>query len=173
MDGITYDERAPTSRGKPSASEGRLVLEHRPDGRLWARTGDVARVVHVRRCFPWSEPARFVSLRDDDGEEFAFVQEPDELDEASRHALEDALADAGFLFDVIAVLEIEEEVELRHWRVRTRQGDRSLQTRLDDWPRTLPAGGLLIRDVTGDLYRLPDPASLDRASRAMLWAFVD
>ena len=37
----------------------------------------------------------------------------------------------------------------------------------------LPHGGLLIRDVAGDLYHFADPARLDRHSRALLWAFVD
>ena len=156
-----------------------LRLEHRADGRLWAVQPDgrapvlSGRPVHVRRCFPWSEPARHLSLRDDDDREVAHVPDPAALDPASRAALEAALALAGFVFDLERVLSIEEEVELRHWRVETRQGPRSFQTRLDDWPRQLPHGGLLIRDVTGDLYRLPDPARLDRTTRALLWAFVD
>jgi hypothetical protein len=45
--------------------------------------------------------------------------------------------------------------------------------RLDDWPRELPGGGLLIRDVAGDHYRFPEARSLDRESRELLWAFVD
>jgi len=64
-------------------------------------------------------------------------------------------------------------VEIRHWRVDSRQGARACQTRLDAWPRLLPHGGLLIRDVAGDLYQVADPAALDRQSRALLWAFVD
>jgi hypothetical protein len=31
----------------------------------------------------------------------------------------------------------------------------------------------LIRDVSGDLYHLADPARLDQHSRALLWSFVD
>ena len=150
-----------------------LSLEQRADGRLWAVRGDEERAVWVRRCFPWSEPGRYLSLRDGDEEEFALVRDPAELDAASREALETALALAGFVFEITRVLEIEEEVEIRRWRVETRQGARSFQTRLDDWPRTLPHGGLLIRDVTGDLYHLGRPAALDRNSRALLWAFVD
>jgi len=150
-----------------------LSLEQRADGRLWAVRGDEERAVWVRRCFPWSEPGHFLSLRDSDEEEFALVRDPAELDAASRDALETALALAGFVFEITRVLEIEEEVEIRRWRVETRQGARSFQTRLDDWPRTLPHGGLLIRDVTGDLYHLGRPAALDRTSRALLWAFVD
>lgn len=150
-----------------------LSLEQRSDGRLWAVRGDEERAVWVRRCFPWSEPTRYLSLRDGDEEEFALVRDPADLDDASREALEGALALAGFVFEITRVLEIEEEVEIRRWRVETRQGPRSFQTRLDDWPRTLPHGGLLIRDVTGDLYHLGRPAALDRHSRALLWAFVD
>jgi hypothetical protein len=150
-----------------------LSLEQRADGRLWAVRGDEERAVWVRRCFPWSEPGRYLSLRDSDEEEFALVRDPAELDAASREALVAALALAGFVFEITRVLEIEEEVEIRRWRVETRQGPRAFQTRLDDWPRTLPHGGLLIRDVTGDLYHLDRPAALDRHSRALLWAFVD
>jgi hypothetical protein len=150
-----------------------LTLEARADGSLWAMRDGEERPVWVRRCFPWSEPARYLSLRDGEEEEFALVRDPADLDPASREALQAALAVAGFVFEITRVLEIDEEVEIRHWRVETRQGPRTFQTRLDDWPRTLPQGGLLIRDLTGDLYHLGRPAALDRESRDLLWAFVD
>src|SRR6266513_781905 len=150
-----------------------LSLEWRSDGSLWATKGDEQRPVSVRRCFPWSEPTQNLSLRDADEEEFALVRDPAELDARSRAALEMALTVAGFVFAVTRVLEIVEEVEIRHWRVETRQGPRTFQTRLDDWPRTLPHGGLLIRDLAGDLYHLGRPEALDRQSRELLWAFVD
>ncbi len=151
----------------------RLELERLADGRLCARLRDEQHIVRVGRCFPWSEPTRFLSLRNEDGRELALIADPDELDAASRQALDSALAETDFVFEVAGVVAIEEEVELRHWQVRTQQGTRTFQTRLDDWPRRLPDGGLLIRDVTGDLYRLGDPHQLDRQSRALLWAFVD
>lgn len=150
-----------------------LALERRADGRLWAVRGEAERAVWVRRCFPWSAPARLLSLRDDDDTEFALVRDPGELDAASRLVLEEALVAAGFVFAVTRVTAIDEEVEIRHWQVETRQGPRTFQTRLDEWPRQLPQGGFLIRDVAGDLYHLPQPAGLDRSSRALLWAFVD
>ena len=155
------------------AEPGALIVEHRPDGRLWAIRAGEARPVVVRRCFPWSEPARYLSLRDEDDREFALVRDPGDLDADSQQALGAAVVAAGFLFAVTRVLALDEEVELRHWRVETRQGPRSFQTRLDDWPRSMPRGGLLIRDVAGDLYHIADPARLDRRSRELLWAFVD
>ena len=155
---------------KPVSS---LRLEWRSDGSLWAIRGGEERAVSVRRCFPWSEPARYLSLRDPDEEEFALVRDPADLDARSRAALEMALAVAGFVFEITRVLEIDEEVEIRRWRVETRQGLRTFETRLDDWPRGLPHGGLLIRDLAGDLYHLGRTDQLDKRSRELLWAFVD
>jgi hypothetical protein len=150
-----------------------LELRSAGDGRLIAVVGGKPVAVRLRQCFPWSEAARYLSLRDDEDEEVALVEDPAALPPESRRALERALADAGFVLEVVRVLDIDEEVEIRQWTVETVHGPRSFQTHLDDWPRVLPMGGLLIRDVAGDLYRLPDPGKLDRRSRELLWAFVD
>jgi hypothetical protein len=150
-----------------------VALRRGVDGRLWAGEGAAARAVVVRRCFPWSEPARYISLRDENHREVVMVRDPLELAPLARDALLEAMAEAGFLFEVTRILDIEEEVEIRHWRAETRQGARTFQTRLDDWPRALPGSGFLIRDVAGDLYRLPNPETMDKRSRELLWAFVD
>ena len=143
------------------------------DGRLVVMVDGASVPVRLRQCFPWSEPGLHLSLRDDEDREVAIVDDPAELDTESRGAIEQALAEAGFVLEVTRVLDIEEEVEIRQWTVETRQGRRSFQTHLDDWPRGLPNGGILIRDVAGDLYRLADPARMDKKSRELLWAFVD
>ena len=155
------------------ASTGELVLKGTGDGRLVAVVEGEAVAVRLRQCFPWSEPGRHLSLRDEDDEEVALVDDPALLAPESRRVLEEALAHAGFVLEVTRVLEIEEEVEIRQWTVETRYGRRSFQTHLDDWPRVLPGGRLLIRDVAGDLYRLTAPEEMDRRSRELLWAFVD
>jgi hypothetical protein len=148
-------------------------LRSHGDGRLMAVLDQRTVAVKLRQCFPWSEPTRHISLRDSDDKEITLVEDPASLDRESRQALELALAEAGFVLEVTRVVEIDEEIEIRQWTVETKQGNRSFQTHLDDWPRVLPGGGLLIRDVAGDLYRLADPKRLDKKSRALLWAFVD
>ena len=157
----------------PSESTGAPTLRTAADGRLVVLIDGKLVPVKLRQCFPWSEPGLHLSLRDDQEREVAIVNDPAALEPESRHALELALAEAGFVLEVTRVLDIEEEVEIRQWRVETRQGPRSFQTHLDDWPRTLPNGGILIRDVAGDLYRLAAPMAMDRTSRELLWAFVD
>ena len=166
----TLERAMPAYREK---KEGAVVLKNQGDGRLMAVLDQRTVAVKLRQCFPWSEPTRHISLRDSDDREITLVEDPALLDRESRQALELALAEAGFVLEVTRVMEIEEEIEIRQWTVETKQGNRSFQTHLDDWPRLLPDGGLLIRDVAGDLYRLADPKGLDKKSRALLWAFVD
>ena len=101
------------------------------------------------------------------------VRDFGELDHGSREALEISLVEAGFVLEIVAVESCEEEVEIRTWVVVTRQGRRSFQTRRDEWPRDVPGGGLLISDVSGDLFYVPDIQALGAKSRALLWAFVD
>ena len=92
-----------------------LRLNKGVDGQLWASRGDESAAVWPVRCFPWSEGARFVSLRDREEEEFALVNEPDELDDHSREALEGALAEAGFLLEITKIIRCDEEVEIWNW----------------------------------------------------------
>jgi hypothetical protein len=150
-----------------------LAIRGAGGGRLIAIVDGEAVAVRLRQCFPWSEPHRHLSLRDADDEEVALIEDPATLPTESRQALEQALAEAGFVLEVTRVLSIEEEVEIRQWKVETKHGPRSFQTHLDDWPRALPKGGLLIRDVAGDLYLLASPREMDERSRELLWAFVD
>ena len=149
------------------------VLRMTPDGRLIVMIDGAPVPVRLRQCFPWSEPSQHLSLRNDEDREVAIIDDPADLEPESRRALEQALAEAGFVLEVTRVVDIAEEVEIRQWTVETQQGRRLFQTHLDDWPRVLPNGGLLIRDVAGDLYRLATPQEMDKHSRELLWAFVD
>lgn len=153
-------------------NDGELRLERRPDGQIWARRGGEECAVRVHRCFPWSEPGRFLSLRDGDDVEFALVDSLDDLEGETRTVLTSAAAEAGFVLEVTGIVEVDDEVEIRRWKVETRQGERSFQTKLDDWPTGVPGGGVVIRDVAGDLYHVPEPEALDAKSRKLLWAFV-
>ena len=87
-----------------------LTLRNAGDGRLFAIIDGEGVSVRLRQCFPWSEPHRHLSLRDEDDEEVALVDDPATLAPESRHALEQALAEAGFVLEVTRVLSIDEEV---------------------------------------------------------------
>src|SRR5688572_497340 len=170
----------PDSRPTPQAtlpsSEATLPsrLSLAADGRLlFSATDGTTHSVRVVRCFPWSEPSRYVSLRDADDAELCFIDRLDALDPGSRSALESALVAAGFVLCITAISSIEEDFEIRKWQVQTAQGARSFQTPLDSWPHATPSGDLVIADVAGDLYVFPNLDGLDANSKKLLWAFID
>jgi len=157
--------------GAPAPPLPRVTLG--PNGEVFAEREGKPAPVRVCCCFPWTESRRYVSLRDYDGNEVALVRDLGDLDRDSRLAVEQALAETGFVLEVEAIESLVTEFEIRNWKVRTRQGACTFQTELDDWPRALPGGGLLFRDVAGDLFHIPRPKELDEKSLKLLWAFVD
>lgn len=148
-------------------------VERRRDGRLWVVDSRGETPVELTRCLPWSSPGKYLSLRDERGDERAFVPTTEQLDPTSRATVEASLARAGFVLDVTRIVSIEEDFELRLWVVETAQGERRFQTPLDSFPRELEADALVIEDVFGDLYRIREPQRLDPKSRKLLWAFTD
>jgi hypothetical protein len=140
--------------------------------RLWLRRGENPIRVRPVRCFPWSAPGELVSLRDEGGQEQLLVERLDDLDTLSARALETALLGSGFVLEVQRVDSIEEDYEIRIWHTETRHGPRTFQTKLDEWPWASPDGGYLVRDLAGDLFRIPPVEGLDAGSRKLLWAYV-
>jgi len=140
--------------------------------RLWLHRGDSRVRVKPGRCFPWSAPGELVSLRNDDGREELLVERLDQLDAESARALGIALAGSGFVLEVSRIESIEEDYEMRIWHTETRHGKRTFQTKLDEWPWASPDGGHLVRDLAGDLFRLPPIETLDEKSQKWLWAYV-
>jgi hypothetical protein len=149
------------------------VFDKTEDGGLLIKLakGTQQRVV-VRPCFPWTHPTEYLSVRDSKGNELAVIDHLADLSESSREAVTEALREARFTFQITAILEIEKDFELRTWKVNTEQGNRRFQTKFGDWPHTLPEGGVVIRDLSGDLYHIPDPEQLDKHSAKILWAFL-
>jgi hypothetical protein len=147
-------------------------LELDPALRLWLVRGEQRVGVKPVRCFPWSSPGELVSLRDERDREELLVERFDQLDPDSARALERALLGTAFVLEVSRVESIEEDYEMRIWRTETRQGKRTFQTKLDEWPWAAPDGGHLVRDLAGDLFRLPPLDTLDEGTRRWLWAYV-
>ena len=150
-----------------------LKIYYDEDHQLCCEVNGKSRPVDVHRLFPWTEAERFFSLRASDGEEVALVTDILELPVGSRAAMTMALKQSGFYFEITNINAVEEEYELRHWNVETRQGPRIFQTALDEFPRELPDGGLLIEDIQKDIYVIHSPSALSEPGRTILWAFVD
>lgn len=123
--------------------------------------------VMLRPCFPWSASTRFISLRENENKE-VYLNRLEDLDDASRRAVEASLAESTFTLEITAIKKIKKEFELLLWTVETKQGALRFQTKLDDWPRNLADGGIIISDLAGDIYYITNPDTLDRKSARLI-----
>jgi len=177
--GVSAQESSVGPEGAQSIADGDGAKDAMPairrgiDGQLVVRSGGMQVPVRVWRCFPWSEPGRYVSLRDDRDDEVLLIRDLAELDPASCAVVESALREVSLVLEVIAVESVEEDFEMRCFRVLTRQGRRTFQTARDIWPRPEPDGSLLVEDVQGDIFRFPPREQLDARSQSQLWALLD
>lgn len=150
------------------------TLELRKQSHDVPRSNDTAWVpVTPVRCFPWSDATRFISLRDASNHELLLVEHLEDLATASQEALIGALRVTGFLLELKSVISIEEDFEIRAWKVITGCGPRSFQTERDSWPHAAPGGGHMIQDVAGDVFYIPPLRTLDPKSQKLLWPYVD
>jgi hypothetical protein len=152
-----------------------LNLSRRADGRLVLRreNGEGETPVQVACCFPWTHPRQFISLRDDKGKEQVLIDDLQQVEAPARELIEDELAERNFLPRLTGIEAITDEIELFHWKVTTAAGPRSFLTRRSDHPRKLANGDVLIKDVSNDLYLIPNPKGLDPKSLKLLWAYLD
>ncbi len=131
-------------------------------------------VLFVAKCFPWSQPDGFISLRDKKGREIAFVERLDEFgDEQTRRLIEEELQERLFLPRIEKIDALDDQIDLFRWKVKTDAGARIFYTRRREIPRELSIGGVIIKDIAGDCYYIPEPENLDSRSRELLWMYLD
>lgn len=158
---------------RPLVNLSELRVSRAQDGRYRAAWANQECLVRVGTCFPWSAPGTFVSLRDEEDREVALIPSLDEVDTESRVVLQMALREAAFAFEITHVERVRKEFEIRHWVVTCVEGQRSFQTKVDDYPQLLAPTGLLITDVAGDVFVIHDWKALDKHSRKQIALFVD
>ncbi|HUT58309.1 MAG TPA: DUF1854 domain-containing protein [Phycisphaerae bacterium] len=137
-------------------------------------------VVHIRgcgepvvdarlaRCFPWSLPDGYISVRDADGKEITLLQTLDGLDDASRQVVEKELADKVFNPKIRRIVEHRHEFGVTSITAETDRGQVTFQIRSRDDIRILSPTRGLFRDADGNTYEMEDLNALDAQSRKWL-----
>jgi ATP-binding cassette subfamily B protein len=135
-------------------------------------TREAARVpVAARRCFPLTDPERFISLVDARGREVCCIESSGVLRPESRQALERALRESELLPRVEQIETMREEATQSTWRVLTDRGARDFVVEQEDHIRRLGDGRFLITDAHGMRYLVPRLEELDAKSRRFLTPF--
>ena len=134
------------------------------------------RAVRLVRCFPVSDPGRYVSVRcalTDGGPEVGVVADLGRLRPRDRRAAEEHLAGSCLLPNIREVAGLKRDFGFLYWKARTDRGKREFATRdSQEGVTRLPGGGAVITDTDECRYRLPEPSRLSRATRSLLARYV-
>jgi hypothetical protein len=122
----------------------------------------------IARCFPWSLPETYVSIRTKEGKELVLLKTLNELDEASRSLVRHELQDKVFNPRITRIAEHKTEFGVTSITAETDRGRVIFQVRTRDDVRVLSPTRLLFRDADGNTYEVADSSVLDFASRRFL-----
>ena len=126
----------------------------------------------LARCFPWSLPDAYISVRDPGGKEIALLETLAELDDSSRLIADRELQERIFNPKITRITDYRSEFGVTTVVAQTDRGEVSFQIRSRDDIRMLGPMRMLFRDVDGNTYEVADVAELDRDSRKHLEQYL-
>jgi hypothetical protein len=149
----------------------RLRVFHHPPGTVRVTVNDERSYwdVKVFQAWPLSEPGKHVSFQDGKGDEILMLEDLSGLDPASREVTEEELRRRYLTARVEAVRHIRTEFGVTYWHVGTDRGERDFVVQsLSESCVWLSPKHVLIVDVDGNRFEIPDFNALDAPSRQHL-----
>ncbi|MBN1344904.1 MAG: DUF1854 domain-containing protein [Phycisphaerae bacterium] len=149
----------------------RPKLKREQDGKLTFFPGDgraPTKDCRIARCFPWTEPDRFISIRDKEGNELHLFGSIENVPAESRGVVEDELRAQEFVPRIRRVHAIDDTFEIMIWKADTDRGPVEFQVKDDEDIRVLGDDYVVVKDHTGMLFEIPDLRSLDERSRGLV-----
>ena len=135
--------------------------------------GATQQVGSVAMAFPLSDRARMVVVRDRSGEEIGILDDLSKLGEDSREIVEAEIEKAYFLPQIVSVNDIEQELNIVTWSVETDRGPRDFHVRgIRQNVRRIGRVRLVIRDVDGNRYEIPDIRTLSPRGRRLVEEYI-
>lgn len=153
----------------------KITIRRNQFNELVVELGDGERLENVTpvRSFPLTAPTKFISITNQDGEDLGLIEDMEKLDRASREILEEELEKRYFIPHIRRVLSLKNRFGVLSWEVETDRGVRAFEIRERDDIRRLPGTNrILLRDVDGNHYEIPDVTQLDAASQMLLETVV-
>lgn len=131
-----------------SATEGGFV-------RMKFREKECERIA-VHRCFPFTDPDRFLSIRDQDGNELGIIRALSDLPEETQELLRRQMALRYFLPKILKVHSVKEEYGYSYWDVITDKGACRFTASSHNAVAKLSETRLIIQDIHGNRYEIED-----------------
>ena len=115
--------------------------------------------VAVHRCFPFSDPGRYISIRepDSDGREIGLIENIETVADETRVMLEEQLALRYFVPKILAIRGIREEYGYSYWHVKTDRGECRFTVRIGGGSFfAIGTNRYLAVDIDGNRFEIPD-----------------
>jgi hypothetical protein len=158
------------SVGNPP-NAGELHLFYEPAGTLRLTVGDrwSYRQVKLYQAAPLSQPGQYLSLQSGKGEEIVMVKALEDFTPESRTAVEEEIRRRYLTAKVRTITDIRTEFGITYWHVETDRGPRDfVMQSLSESCIWLSDTHLLLIDVDGNRFEIPDRSALDAASKTRL-----
>jgi len=125
--------------------------------------------VSVYRCFPLTDPDKYISVRDAMNREIGLVRDLSELDAESRKIVKEELERRYLVPIVKRILSVRERMGMLLWEVETDRGSRRFLTRASQEGVEQPEPHrCVLVDLDGNRYYIPDITALDPISFSLL-----
>jgi hypothetical protein len=124
------------------------------------------------RAFPISDPGRWISLVDTEGQELLQVESLDDLTPTTRQILLDELSRREFLPVIQRIVKVTTETIPALWEVETDRGSTRFTLDGEENVRRLGHSRALIIDAQGIRYLIADTKALDAHSRRILERYL-
>ena len=145
------------------------------DGVVWLRrSGQEDQMVdRAVPAFPLTKPDAFVTLFDEQGREIGLIRTIRKLDDRSRRTLEEEIERSYFMPQIKQIRDVKEGLGIETWEVLTSKGERRFEVRSSRRDvRPVGRRRLLIKDVDGNRFDIPDWAKLDSSSQGLIEKYI-
>ena len=126
----------------------------------------------VARAFPIAAPDQTISILSAEGKELAWIEHLNDLPEAQRDIVSQALQGREFMPEILRLEGVNSFSTPSIWRVQTNRGPAQLVLKGEEDIRRLTTHRLIVADAHGVQFLIRDLPSLDRHTRKLLDRFL-
>jgi len=137
--------------------------------------GTVYPRVAVHRCFPFSAPDEYISIRESDesSQEIGLIQKLDDWDHDTQAMLREQLELRYFNPKITRIKHVREEYGYAYWDVGTDRGDCRFVVRMGSGTVIhIGSGRYMVTDVDGNRFKIPNIHTLSPQEMKKLDMFI-
>lgn len=148
-------------RGRSRVAVGSVYREDGDRSPLWQ---DLGRVL-FHKAFPFERPEEYISVQDEEGREYGIIRRLADFDGKGREIIDKALRRKYFCPEIKKIRKLKEQFGYSCWEVDTDIGELELVLK-DTFGSIIRVSDtyLIISDVSGNRYTIPDVTALDKKS---------